>query len=431
MADETGGTAGTWAVLLREMRGPLVEAMRWKTVLLSEVKRNKDPKAWSGKQITIPVILAPQQGTQMVTESGVVGLAQTIDDVQANIQTAIIEHTISFTTQLMRQSRNTSDTSWAQVVPTKMRMAEDAISRVMNEQMCGDGTGLIANITATATSLTHTVGTTANFYQLYANRVVDVRTRASGADAGQGLARKIASNSPSAGTVLFSTTQTVTGGGSGNIVVTGNNTESIYIQNTGPGTGTWATPATGTGSVGQAMGGIQGAAATTGTFQGLNKATVVQWRGTDGRAGISTTVDPTISVFDGAERQAMIYAGTGPDFYLTDPFVVDKFTQGLTVQAQWNGAAGQLESGWAGVKYRNKLLVPEYDMAPSTAIGVNKDDMGLYALDEGPDWDEYTGDMFQRFSRALPVEAWLVWMVQLGFQRCNTTVKVGALTQAT
>lgn len=410
------------------MRGPLIEALRWKTVLLSEVKRNKNPQLWHGKQITIPVILAPQQGTQMVTESGTVGLAQTIDDVQANITTAIIEHTISFSTQLIRQSRNTNDTSWAQVVPTKMRMAEQAISRVMNEQMCGDGTGLLAAITANATSLTQTVGTTANFYQLYANRVVDMRTRTTGVDPGQGLARKIASNSPSAGTLLFSTTQTVTGGGSGNLVAT--TSEGFYIQNTGPGTATWATPSTGTGSVGQAMGGIAAAAATTGTFQGLNKASVVQWKGTDGRVGSTTQVDPTISVFDAAERQAMIYAGTLPDFYLSDPFVVDKFTQTLTVQAQWNGAAGQLESGWTGVKYRNKLIVPEYDVAPQTAYGVNLDDCALYALDDGPDWDEYTGDMFQRFSRALPVEAWLVWMVQFGFVRCNTTVKVGNLNQA-
>lgn len=427
MADET---TTLWANLLREMRGPLVEAMRWKTPLLSEIKRDKNPKMWHGKQITIPVILAPQQGTQMVTETGTVGLAQTIDDVQANITTAIIEHTVSFSTQLIRQSRNTQDTSWASVLPTKMRMAEDAISRVMNEQLCGDGTGLIANITAAATSLTHTVGTSANFYQLYANRVVDVRTRASGADAGQGLARKIASTAPASGTVTFSTTQTVTGGGSGSIVVTGSATESIYIQNTGPGTGTWATPATGTGSVGQAMGGVRAAAATSGTFQGINKATYVQWRGTDGRRGVTTVVDPTLSVFDAAEREAVIYAGVGPDFYLCDPAVVDKFTQGLTVQAQWNGAAGRLESGWEGVKYRNKVLMPEFDMAPQTAIGVNKDDVALYTLDDGPDWDDATGDIMQRFSRALPVEAWLVWMVQCGFTRCNTTVSVGNLNQA-
>lgn len=430
MADEL---TTTWQNLLREMRGPLVEAMRWKTVLLSEVKRDKNPKLWNGKQITIPVILAPQQGSTMTTESGTLALAQTIDDVQANIQTAIIEHTVSFSTQLMRQSRNTSDTSWASVMPTKMRMAEDAISRIMNEQMCGSGTGLLASITTNATSLTQQVGVTANFYQLYANRVVDVRTQASGLDAGQGLARKIASNVPaSPGQVIFSTTQTVTGGGSGNVVTTGPNTEGIYIQNTGPGTGTWATPATGTGAVGQAMGGLGAAAAVTGTFQGVNKANIVQWRGTDGRAGAVAVVDPTLSVFDAAERQAMIYSGTLPDFYLSDPFVVDKYTQGITVQAQWSGSEGQLATGWTGVKYRNKLIVPEYDMPQQTVYGFNKEDSNLYALDDGPDWDDMQGgNMFQRFSRALPVEAWLVWFVQYGFTRCNTTVKIGAVSQAT
>jgi hypothetical protein len=137
LADET---TTTWANLLREMKGPLVEALRWKTVLLSEVKRNKSPQLWHGKQITIPIITAPQQGTVMIGESSTVGTAQTIDDVQANIKTAIIEHTISFTTQVLRAA-SSDDTSWAQVMPTKMRMAEDAISRVMNEQMCGTGDG--------------------------------------------------------------------------------------------------------------------------------------------------------------------------------------------------------------------------------------------------------------------------------------------------
>lgn len=426
-------TSTTWANLLREMRGPLVEALKWKTVLLAEVKRNKNPQLWSGKQITIPVILAPQQGTQMVTESGVVGPPIAIDDTQANIQTAIIEHSISFSTQAVRAARNTADTSWAEVIPTKMRMAEDSISRVMNEQMCGDGTGLLAAVTGAGGSpgLAVPVGTSANFYQLYANRVVDVRTRASGADPGNGLARKIASNSPSAGTVTFNTAAVYSGAGSGNITFSAN--EGVYIQNTGPGTGTWATPAQVTYggaavSVGQALGGIQGAVATTGTFQGINKANVPAWQGTNGSPAAAT--DPTMSVFDGAERKAIIAAGQTPDFYLCDPAVVDKYQQLLAVQARWSGTESQLSSGFTGVQYRNKTLVPEYDMAPSTAIGVSNGDSALYSLDDGPDWDDLTGARLQRFARSLPVEAWLLWMVQYGFTRCNTFVKVGNLNQA-
>lgn len=408
---------------MREMKGPLVEALRWKTVLLAEVKRNKSPQLWHGKQITIPVILAPEQGTVMTGETATLPTAQVIDDVQANIKTAIIEHTISFSTQVLRQA-SADDTSWAQVLPTKMRMAEDAISRVMNEQMCGTGDGLLAAVTGAGGSpgLVLPVATTANFYQLYPNRIVDVRTRSNGADPGAGLTRKIASNSPSAGTVTFSTTGF--GGGSGNITFSAN--EGIYIQGTGD-LNTWGAPA---GTVGQALAGIGAAVAVTGTFQGVNKANVPAWQGTDGRAGVTAQVDPSISVFDGAERQAMIKSGTTPDFYLCDPAVVDKYTQGLTVQARWSGDEAQLDSGFTGVRYRNKVLLPEFDMPSQTAFGVSRDDIALYTLDDGPDWDDKQGTMFQRFSRALPVEAWLVWMIQMGFLRCNTQVKLGNLNQA-
>jgi hypothetical protein len=386
-----------------------------------EVKRNKSPQLWHGKQITIPVILAPEQGTVMIGESSTVALAQPIDDVQANIKTAIIEHTISFTTQVLKQA-SSDDTSWAQVLPTKMRMAEEAISRVMNEQMCGTGDGLLASITGGSTgTLVPQVATTANFYQLYPNRIVDIRTRSTGADPGQGLARKIASVAPSTGVVTFSTTGF--GGGSGNITFSTN--EGIYIQGTGD-LVAWGAVT----GVGQALAGLGAAVATSGTFQGVAKATFPAWQGTDGRAGATGVVDPSISVFDGAERQAMIKSGSGPDFYLCDPAVVDKYTQGLTVQARWSGDEAQLSSGFSGVKYRNKVLLPEFDMKNSTAYGVSTDDIALYTLDDGPDWDDKTGNMFQRFSRALPVEAWLVWMIQMGFTRCNTQVSVGNLAQA-
>jgi hypothetical protein len=60
MADET---TTSWADLLRESKGPLVEALKYKTVLLSELKRDKSARRWNGKQITIPIWLAPEQGT--------------------------------------------------------------------------------------------------------------------------------------------------------------------------------------------------------------------------------------------------------------------------------------------------------------------------------------------------------------------------------
>lgn len=402
--------ASTWANLLREMKGPLVEALRWKTVLLAEVKRDKSPRRWAGKQITIPIILNPQQGTAMITETGNLANPHLIDTTQANITTAIIAHAVYFSTQVIEQAKN-DDTSWAQVVPTKMRMAEEAISRVMNEQMCGTG-ALLANVASGSGSPGLTIPLTSatfNRYQLYPGRIVDVLTRSNGANPGNGAGRKITTVSTSTPSITVDTNSF--GGDSGNVTFSAN--EGIYIES----------------SYGNALAGIGSAVATSGTFQGINKANVPAWQGTDASPAAAT--DPTISVFDKAERLSNQLSGATPDFYLTDPAVVDKYTQGLTVQARWSGDDAQLESGFTGVRYRNKVLVPEYDMPPSTSYGIARDDVALYTLDDGPDWDNHTGSIMQRFSsRSLPLEAWLVWMVQLGFTRCNTFVKIGNLNQA-
>lgn len=415
MADET---TTTWANLMREAKGPLVEALKWKTVLLAEVQRDSNPRRWNGKQVTIPIFTAPQQGAGMINETGTstiprgeLNAPQVHDDAQANVQNATIGVVVSFTRQVIQQAKG-DENVWAEVIPTKMQRAEDAFKRVINEQMCGSGNALIAATTSGAGSpgLALPVGTTANFYQLYPGRIIDVLTRSNGADPGAGLIRKIASYDETAGTVTLSTTGF--GGGSGNVTFSAN--EGIYIQ----------------GSYGNALAGVGQAVATTGTFQGINKATVDAWKGTD--VSPAAVTDPTLSVFDKSERKAAQRSGETPDFYLCDPAIVDKFTQGLTVQARWAGEDGQLASGWTGVKYRNKVLIPEFDMPPQTAYGVSKNDMTIYSLMDGPDWDDLTGSMFQRSqsTRTLPVESWLIWMLQLGFTRCNTQVKIGNLTQA-
>jgi hypothetical protein len=397
VADET---TTTWADLLREAKGPLVEALRYKTVLLSEVKRDKSPRRWHGKQVTVPIFSSPQQGTSMITEAGTLTTPQVIDSEQAAITSSIIALAISFTTQVLQQAQG-DENSWADVLPTKMDRAEQVFARVINEQMCGTGALLASCTGANNNSTTVTVGTSANFYQLYPGRIIDVLTRSTGVAITSGAGRRIVTTSASAGTLTVDT------------AITTSTNEGLYIQ----------------GSYGNSLHGWGDAVATTGTFQGINKASIQFWQGTD--ASPASTTDPSINVFDKAERLVMSTAGSLPQFYLCDPAVVDKFSQGLTVQAQWAGSAGNLDSGWAGVRYRDKLLIPEFDMPSSTSYGINLDDVALYTLDDGPDWDDKTGSIFQRFgTRALPLEAWLVWMLQLGFHRCNSQVKIGNLTQA-
>jgi hypothetical protein len=64
----------------------------------------------------------------------------------------------------------------------EMDSAGTALSRVENEMLCGRGDALIAAVTGAGTATTTvTVGTAANFYQLYPNRVLNVQNRTTGA----------------------------------------------------------------------------------------------------------------------------------------------------------------------------------------------------------------------------------------------------------
>lgn len=397
-ADET---VAQFTNLLRDQKGPLAEQIKWSTVLKSEVERDTSKDRWDGEKFRIGLILAPQQGAGGISETGTINTPQLLEKGKARIDSAIMHIPISFSTKLMEATDNRENT-WLDAVEGKMDMAEKAFDRVINEQMCGLGDALLAAFTAGATSATQTVGTAANFYALYPGRIVDVLTRSNGNPVAGGAAIKILSNDPVAGTVTFSASITVT------------TNEGIYIQ----------------GTYGNAMQGILQIAATTGTFEEVDKAATQQWRGTD--VSPSSAEDPRMTHLDKAEREVRrIAGGEGPKFYIGDPAVIDKFSQSLTVQARWAGDEGELETGWKGVKYKGKLIIPEYDMASKTLVGAATEDYRMLVLDDGPDWDEKDGSLLKRFSRALPLEAWLVWMVQFGALRCNTTVKIGNLNQAT
>jgi hypothetical protein len=416
MADET---VATWANLLREQRGPLVEAIKWTTVLMSEIERDMDHVNWDGEKVRVPMILAPLQGTAAITETTTLSTPRTVDTAKAFIDAAIVTIPISFSTKLMNQSRTGGGNSWAAVIPKKMELAEKAYKRVINEQMMGSGDALIAACFAAegasggATQQIE-VGPAANFHQLYEGRIVDVKNRTTGAVVGTGPV-KILSYDEAAGMI---TVQYPDGTNTSFATAT---TDGVFIES--------STRAPAGAIVSDAMQGLGEAASDTGTFQGLARSTTPQWKAlVDGNAGVGR--DLNMPLLDKVERKLDSRAGDTPTFYLGDPAVIDRYQQGFTVQAQWAGDTGQLETGWTGVRYRNKVLIRENDAPAKTLYGVHKEDFRIYTLDDGPDWDEKDGSMFKRFSRALPLEAWLVWMLELGCHRCVSQARVNDLNQA-
>ena len=397
-------TTTTYADLLLEMKGVLQENFPKFSVLLDELRRDTSRKNFSGEWVRVPLLLNPTQGAAGISETGTVNTPVAINSTQAHITMARVLHPVSFSPDVMYSSKN-DITSFAEASRLRMQQAEVALGRMENEMLQGPGNGLLVTCTGTGSSTIITL-TTANYsaYQLYPNRLIDIRGATTPFTAEtSGATRKIISNSATDSTITL------------DAAVTFIATDAVFIA----------------GGAGQGMQSIQQIYAITGTFENINKATVVGWQGTDGRGGDTTSTDLSISLLDGAERRVKGNSGTSPDFYVGDPAAIDKYGQTLLTQSRWSGDRGQLATGWEGIQYRTKLLIPDFDHKPAAVTGIHKGSLQMYGYNQGPEWDDLDGAIFKRIgTRSLPVEAWLVDYVQLGAFRCNTTVAVANLNVA-
>lgn len=383
------------------MLAPLQEGFSKRTVLLDELKRNTKRRNFIGLQVRVPLLLTLKQGTGSFAETGGPNVARQLDDKAAFIPLARVGHAIEISPELTHASAGGDFAASGDALKLEMSQAEVAMSRIENEMMFGTGDGLLATITTGAASATQTVGTSANFYQLYPGRIVDILLKSSGATLS--LGRTIQSNDPVAGTVVFDTTFTSVGA-----------THGIYVE----------------GTYNNAIQGLQQAFGTSGNFEGLDRGANVGWRGVEGRGASPSAADLSIAIMDGAYRRLLQASGKSPDFYVGDPAAIDKFSQSLLAQFRWEAKYTRLATGWEGVDYRGVPLIPELDAPAGTVIGICKDALTFYGQGQGPMWDDETGSRFQRFSRTAPVEAWLIDRVQLGFHQPNALVRIPALNQA-
>ncbi len=405
MADELTTTLSNW---LYDMKGPFTENFSKRQRLLKEIQRDTGRHNFDGLQVRVPLLLTIAQGTGGLSENGTVNVAQNLDDAKALIPMARVAHAISLSPDLIKSAEGGEFAKAGGALKLRMKQAEVAMPRVENEMVNGGQAGFAAGVLVAASATTNTtaitVALTSNWYQLYPGRVLDIVAVATGVAIANGSARTILSVNKTTGVVTLDA-----GGGAVNVTA---GTHGGGIQ----------------GCAGNAIQGVGSAAAVTGTFESIDKSTTPQWQGVDGRRGDTSAADLSIAILDGMEREA-IPSGKEIDFYLADRAVVDKFGQTLLTASRWDGTEAELKTGWKGIKYRDKVVVPEDDAKPSRCLGISKDAISLYAYDKAPDWDEFDG-LFKRFARTLPVEAWLVDYVQLGVHQCNTFVFADNLNQA-
>lgn len=383
-------------------------------VLHAELERRKPRELMTGDEVRVPIVLNSLQGGGNPGETGTINVPQQLNTSKALVGVQNVLQPFSITLDLEEQS---VDNAAAEALALLVTEARNALAEIVNDQYNAPG-ALLATITGgSSPGLTVNVSATATqFDRLYPGRVVDVLTRSNGADPGQGLRRKIASFSESSGTVTFDTAQTASDGGSGNITFSAN--EGIYVA----------------GTYGRALASIHDIAATTGTFQSINKATVTGWQGVDGRGGTTTAVNLTDEIMDNAVRRGRRNGAFVWSFALGDPAVIDLYKQGKYAQVRYDNQPSTLKSGFSGIVYDGAdkpiVLVKEDRFNRGEVVLVPTEDLKLYGKGDGPDFVKDDGAMFRRFSRSLPKEAWLRDKLNLVALRCNRVTKIGNLNGA-
>jgi hypothetical protein len=415
MADQL--TTG-WLDLLYELRGPLQKAYPKGRVLLQRLQRDTSRKNFSGNQVRVPIFAAPLQGAHMVAEGGNITIPQVDDTAQAHIKMAHAALPISLSPELMKQ---TKDNAAAKAVASKTQRAGESMARTANEQLNGDGTGKIADVSGGGTSLTATLDAGAPRRQLYKGRIVDVVEPATGVAVTQGLKRKIDSITLNTdGTVASVTFLTGGfGGGSGNLTFTA--TCAIYIQDSVQ-----------SGPVFNAAQGVQQIGAITGTFEDINKATNDWWQGT---LNAYSGVDPDLGIMDaGILNLGERTDRDKVDWIVGDPGVILLYQSAFYNQMRFEPTRGKLDTGFEGPVYNGMVMIGDFDHQRGALTGVTEEDLQMYGYEKGPDWDDLTGSMFQRFgtatTRSRNVEAWLVDDYQLGAHECRTMVRWTGLNRA-
>lgn len=380
-----------------------------------------DREVFDGASIRFPLMTAGLQAGGNPSETGTWNAPGPMDTLKANVNLGRVLQPLAISLDLERDSKSGS-TSAMSAVENYISEAYKAAARIENDELHGGtnaiGTGtdssLLANVTSASGSpgLVIPVGTGANFDQLTPGRVVDIQTRSNGANPGNGLRRKITTTSRSAGTVTVDTNQFASDGSSGNVTFSAN--EGVYIP----------------GSRGNGLQSLAQAVATSGTFEGVDKAANQQWQGIDATPATAQALSDQV-----LDNAAYLLRGQGvgaSDFGIAHPKVVDLYKQGKTAMTRLDPKEVVVPAGFAGIEYQgaDRPFPILKDLAAPRGVCrlVVKDVMRLYGDHVGPAFIDDDGSMWRFFSRNFFKEGDLYDRVQLAVKACNKLATIGNAT---
>lgn len=404
-------------VLLAELSG-LIRAENGAIAYDDQYKRmtramDGNRETFDGASVRFPLLLSGLGAGGTVSETGTFNAPVSMQTSKANVNLGRVLQPLSLTIDLQRDSME-GRTSAMSATALYFSEAYKAVARIENDMAHGNGDALLAAVTANTASpsLVIPVGTSANFDQLTPGRIVDILTRANGANPGNGLRRLITTTSRANGTITVSTTAQASDGNSGN--VTYSNAEGVYIP----------------GSYGTALQGLTQALAVTGTFEGVDKAAIQQWQGIDATPSAAQALSDAL-----LDSAVYLLRGQGvgaSDFGIGHPKTLDLYKQSKQSQVRYSPNDITLKSGFRGIEYdgADQPFPLVKDLAAPRGIVrlIDKSAIRVYGDHVGPSFLDIDGGQWRFFNRNLAPEADLLDRVQIAFTACNRLATIGNAT---
>jgi hypothetical protein len=410
--------------LLYEMRGPMQSLYPTRNFLLGylsgvgqdgapgRITPLQNPKQFDGSSVRVPLDTVAMQGGGWVLESGTVNVPIAPIITQANIALKKFIQPFGISLEAMEDSRGGN--SAIDATAMNLQKARIAMADAVNVALCGDGTGKLAGVASgTSPGLSMVLDPGTDWDKIYVGQVVDVLTEGTGADAGQGKRRKIATINITTGTITFDTAQQASDGGTGNI--TFGATSALFVP----------------GSFGAVLQGGFQAAGRISPFEGVNLTAVPQFKAVDGRAGDTAVAPMSDALIDLGVTLAQ-RAGDGLfDAAIGDPNAINVYKNSKANQTRFTTPTGVVASRWSGIQVDlgNQIvtIVPERKYKPGEIAFWNRQANTLYGSSAGPDYDDLAGSMFKQFQRQTNYEVWLKDRLELGWHSPSKMLFFGDL----
>jgi hypothetical protein len=402
------------AILKEFYVGPVVEQLNKKTFMIDRIERDTTQIDFTGRRAIVPVEKARNRGRGSRADGGTLPAAGTDSEVDAIIPIRYHYQGVELTDALIEQTQSNQG-AFINALDSRVKNAAKFMRKDINRQVFGDGTGLLATLSSTVTTVqTHVVD---SIQYLHVGDPVDAVLITNGGAITGGASNQVGTLNASAKSVVLNTAIDGASGAAVGIYVAGNRNNE--------------------------MDGLRNIAATTRTLHTINSATAGNefWNGNVRTVGTQAgseqvagetsfeLISDDVGQTGQGETEAFVTT-RGVRRRLADTFQSQKrFTNREAVQIHGGYSAIMVSSGAGEVP-----VIIDDDCPKTWAFAIDNDALRWYQLaapgyigaprGEGGGGIWHLKDGSTAGTKQAVWQAWMKWYAALGSHAPN---RLGAL----